>query len=89
MEKVRLHYAELHALYSSPNIIRNLKSRRLRWAGHVARMEKSRNAYSVLLEKSEGGRDVDGRIILKWIRRKPVFMLGSGRTLFNGGPVGC
>ena len=35
-----LHNAELHALYSSPNIIRNLKSRRLRWAGHVARMEQ-------------------------------------------------
>ena len=34
----KLHNAELHALYSSPNIIRNLKSRRLRWAGHVARM---------------------------------------------------
>ena len=39
------HIAELHALYSSPNIIRNLKSRRLRWAGHVARMEQSRNSY--------------------------------------------
>ena len=34
-----LHNAELHTLYSSPNIIRNLKSRRLRWAGHVAHME--------------------------------------------------
>ena len=34
-----LHNAELHALYSSPNIITNLKSRLLRWAGHVARME--------------------------------------------------
>ena len=39
----KLHNAELHALYSSPNIIRNLKSRRLRWVGHVARMEQSRN----------------------------------------------
>ena len=44
----KLHNAELHALYSSPTIIRNLKSRRLRWAGHVARMEQSRNAYRVL-----------------------------------------
>ena len=41
----KLHNAELHALYSSPNIIRNLKSRRLRWAGYVARMKQSRNAY--------------------------------------------
>ena len=40
----KLLNTELHALYSSPNIIRNLKSRRLRWAGHVARMEQSRNA---------------------------------------------
>ena len=40
----KLHNTELHALYSSPNIIRNIKSRRLRWAGHVARMGESRNA---------------------------------------------
>ena len=46
----KLHNAELHALYSSPNIIGNLKSRRLRWAGHVERMEQSRNAYRVSLE---------------------------------------
>ena len=38
----KLHNAELHALYSSSNIIRNLKSRRLRYAGHVARMEQSK-----------------------------------------------
>ena len=40
----KLHNSELHALYSSPNIIRNLKLRPLRWAGHVACMEQSRNA---------------------------------------------
>ena len=49
-----LHNAQLHALYSSPNIIRNLKSRRLIWAGHVARMEQYRNAYGVLVGKPEG-----------------------------------
>ena len=43
-------------MYSSPDIIRNLKSRRLRWAGHVARVEKFRNAYRVLLGKSESKR---------------------------------
>ena len=43
-------------MYSSPNIIRNLKSRRLRWAGHVARMEQSRNAYRVLVREHEGKR---------------------------------
>ena len=50
----KLHNAELHALYPSPNIIRILKSRRLRWAGYVARMEQSRNAYRVLVRKPEG-----------------------------------
>ena len=54
--KLQLHNAELHALYSSPNIIRNLKSRRLRWAGHVARMEQCRNAYRVLVGNPESKR---------------------------------
>ena len=57
----KLHNAELHALYSSQNIIRNLKSRRLRWSGHVARMEQSRNAYRVLVGKPEGKRPL-GRL---------------------------
>ena len=52
----KLHNAELHALYFSPNIIRSLKSRRLRWAGPVAHMEQSRNAYRVLVGKPEGKR---------------------------------
>ena len=50
----KLHNAELHALYSSPNIIRSLNSRRLRWAGHLARMEQSRNAYRGSVGKPEG-----------------------------------
>ena len=50
----KLHNAELHALYSSPNIIRSLKSRRLRWEGHLARMHLSINAYRVLVGKPEG-----------------------------------
>ena len=45
-----------YALYSSPNIIRNLKTQRLRWAGHVTHMEQSRNAYRVLEGKPEGKR---------------------------------
>ena len=53
-ENGELHNAELHALYSSPDIIRNLKSRRQRWAGHVARIEESRNEYRVLVRKPEG-----------------------------------
>ena len=61
----KLHNAELHALYSSPNIIRNLLSRRLRWAGHVARMEQSRNAYRVLVGKPEGKKPL-GRPWRRW-----------------------
>ena len=61
----KLHNAELHALYSSPNIIRNLKSRRLRWAGHVARMEQFRNADRVLVGKPESKRPL-GRPRRRW-----------------------
>ena len=50
----KLHSAELHVLYSSPNTIRKIKSRLLRWAGLVARMEESRNAYCILMGKPEG-----------------------------------
>ena len=52
----RLHNKELYSLYSSPNIIRVIKSRRLRRAGYVARMGESRGAYRVLVGKPEGGR---------------------------------
>ncbi|KAJ4431782.1 hypothetical protein ANN_20387 [Periplaneta americana] len=61
----KLHNAELHALYSSPDIIRNIKSRRLRWAGHVARMGESRNAYRVLVGRPEGIRPL-GRPRSTW-----------------------
>ena len=44
----RLHNEELHSLYRSPNKIRGIKSRRLRWAGHVARMEEGRSAFKIL-----------------------------------------
>jgi hypothetical protein len=50
----KLHNEELHDLYSSPSIIRIMKSRRIRWAGHVARMGKKRNAYRLLVGKPEG-----------------------------------
>ena len=61
----KLHNVELHALYSSPNIIRSLQSRRLRLAGHVARMEQSRNVYRVLVGKPEGNRPL-GRPRHRW-----------------------
>jgi hypothetical protein len=43
----KLHNEELHSLYSSPSIIRMIKSRRMRWAGHIARMGEKRNAYRI------------------------------------------
>jgi hypothetical protein len=61
----RLHNKELYALYSSPNIIRVIKSRRLRWAGHVVRMGKRSGAHRVLVEKPEGRRQL-GRSRRKW-----------------------
>jgi hypothetical protein len=45
----KLHNEELRDLYSSPSIIRLIKSRRIRWAGHVARMGEKRNAYRLLV----------------------------------------
>jgi hypothetical protein len=52
----KLHNEELHILYSSPNIIRQIKSRRMRWAGHVACMGGEGNVYMVLMGKPEGKR---------------------------------
>ena len=61
----KLHNAELHALYSSRNITMNLTSKRLGWAGHVARVEHFRNAYRVSVGKPEGMRPL-GRPRYKW-----------------------
>jgi hypothetical protein len=55
----KLHSEELHNLYSSPDIIRQIKSRRMRWAGHVARMGEGRNVYMVLVGKPEGKRPLE------------------------------
>jgi hypothetical protein len=51
-----LHNDELHDLYSSPNIVRVIKSRKMRWAGHVARMGEGRGAYRFLVGRPEGKR---------------------------------
>jgi len=51
-----LHNEEINDLYSSPNIVRVIKSRRMRWAGHVARIGDERGAYRVLVGKPEGKR---------------------------------
>ena len=54
----RLHNEELNDLCSSPNIVRVIKSRRMRWAGHVARMVEERWVYRVLVGKPEGKRSL-------------------------------
>jgi hypothetical protein len=61
----KLHSRELHNLYSSSDIIRQIKSRRMRWAGHVARMGEGRNLYTVLVGKPEGRRPL-GRPRRRW-----------------------
>jgi hypothetical protein len=61
-----LHNKELHDLYSSPSIIRIMKSRRMRWEGHVAQMGEKRNAYRLLVGKPEGKRPL-GRPRCRWV----------------------
>jgi hypothetical protein len=61
----KLHNDELHSLYSSPNIVRVIKSRRMRWTGHVVRMGEERDVYSVLVGRPEGKRPL-GRPRCRW-----------------------
>ena len=59
------HNEELHSLFRSPNILRVIKSRRLRWAWHVARMEERRSAFKILTGKPTGKRPL-GRPRRRW-----------------------
>jgi hypothetical protein len=61
----KLHSGELHNLYSSPDIIRQVKSRRMRWAGHVARTGEGKNLYRVLVGK-HGGKRPPERTRRRW-----------------------
>jgi hypothetical protein len=62
----KLHNEELHDLYSSPSMIRIIKSRRMRWAGNVARMGEKRNMYRLLVGKPDGKRPL-GRSRHRWV----------------------
>jgi len=71
----RLHNEELNGLYSSPSIVRVIKSRRMRWPGHVARMSEEREVYRVLMRNRRegdhwGDLGVDVWVILGWISRR-------------------
>jgi hypothetical protein len=62
----KLHIKGLHDLYSLPSIIRIIKTRRMRWAGHVARMEEQRNVYQLLVEKPKR-KKLLGRPRRRWV----------------------
>jgi hypothetical protein len=71
----KVYNEELHNLYSSPSIIRIIKSRRMRWAGHVTRMGEKRNVYRLLVGKLEGERPL-GRPRCRWIDNIMMDLLG-------------
>jgi hypothetical protein len=73
----KLHNKELHNLYSSPTIIRIIKSRRMKWAGHVARMGEKKNVYRLLVWKPEGKRQL-GRPRHRWIDNIKMDLLEIG-----------
>jgi hypothetical protein len=78
----KLHNEELHNLYSSPSIIRIIKSRRMRRAGHVARMGEKRNVYSLLVGKPEGKRPL-GRPKRRWIDNIKMDLLEIGLNIVD------
>jgi hypothetical protein len=73
----KLHNEELRDLYSSPSIIRIIKSMRMRWAGHVARMGEKRNAYRLLVGKPEGKRPLE-RPRRRWVNNIRMDLGGVG-----------
>jgi hypothetical protein len=73
---------ELHNLYSSPNIIRIIKLRRMRWAEHVARMGENRNVYRLLVRKPEGKRPL-GRPRRMWIENIKTDLLEIGLSVVD------
>jgi hypothetical protein len=92
----KLHNEELSDLYSLPNIVRVVKSRRMRRAGHVAHMREGRGVHRVLVGEPEGKRPMGrprgrGEVILRWIFRTWEGVVGTGgswlRIGTGGGPL--
>jgi hypothetical protein len=83
----KLNTGELHNLYSSPDITRQIKSRRMRWAGHVACMGEGRNVYRVLVGKPEGKRPLV-RPRRRWEDGMKMDLrdIGCGVGLHSSGP---
>ena len=73
----RLHNEELNDLYSSPNIVRVIKSRRLRWAGHMVRMGEESGVYRVLVGKPKGKRPL-GRPRRRWVDNIRMYLQEVG-----------
>jgi hypothetical protein len=80
---MKLHNEELHNLYSSPNIIRMIKSRRMRWAGHVAPMGETTNACMILVGKQEGKRPL-GRPRRSWVDNIKMDLREIGWMVWTG-----
>jgi hypothetical protein len=78
----KLHNEELHNLYSSRSIIRIIKSRRMRWTGHVARMGEKRNMYRLFVGKPEGRRPL-GRQRRRWIDNIKMDLLEIGLSVVD------
>jgi hypothetical protein len=76
----KLHNEELHNLYSSPSIIRIIKSWKMKWAGHVARMGEKRKVYRLLVGKPEGKRPL-GRPRGRWIDNIKMDLLEIGLSV--------
>ena len=72
-----MHNEELNDLYSSPNIMRVIKSRRMRWAGHVARMGEERGVYRILVGKPEGKRPLE-RPRFRWVDNIGMYLQEVG-----------
>jgi hypothetical protein len=78
----KLHNEELQNLYSSPSIIRIIKSRRMTWAGHVARIGEKRNVYRLLVGKPEAKRPI-GRPRPRWIDNIKMDLLEIGLNVVD------